>query len=272
MTRNWLINLMLGLLLLVLAGCGSANISSGDATNISLSLAASNTTVAVDQITTLTSTISTTLSAKNNLEITFLSSNESVIPSMTARTDSTGVATAIVKPKNSISTATTVSFIAAVGGARSNSVSITINPAALTFTAGAAATFDVLKITPLGTPIRFVQQGVTITMKDPSGNPVANQSVEITVKSITNRGITSTSSDHIVFQPVDGTPDIESPPGTLTVKTNSTGVADLPYYAVILASGNPHVITVNFEVKTTYNGQVYTATGSTMYTLTMNGT
>lgn len=251
----------------MLSACGGGG---GDNTNGSVALTVSKSAVGTGSTFSGTVTfISPVSTAYNGKSVSIVSDNTSLIPNGSGFLNNAGVANIPLQPLNVITTPKTVNLVAVVDGIRSTAVQVTVTTPTLTLAPPANSSFAATG--SINQTVRFVAQNLALTFKDSLGNPVQNQSITLTVKTINNQR----SGDQVVFFPSAGT-EVIAPPGTITVFTDSNGVASVPVSIDILtpsSAPSQHVITVLWEAEADiigHNNTVLTfmASGSTQLTVT----
>ncbi|MDR3579679.1 MAG: hypothetical protein P4L44_06940 [Oryzomonas sp.] len=261
----------------LLDGCGGG----GGNTIGSLSLAVTSANVAAGQQTVATATYATTVTTTpNNLKISFISSDPTIISNTEAYTNGVGVAQAPLQTHNVSSTTKTVTVYAMVGDLVSTEIKIVVTPAMLTLVPPGTGTFTVTSDSVTKTcaagSVRIVNSGATVKFVDPTGNPVKGQTVQVFVDSMTN-GVTG--FDDVVFFPgAVGQITVDPPPPAGTPVVLTTDVNGLAYIPVAIdvgvpaASGDSHVITVQWMATASATGEnntplSYLVAGQTMATI-----
>ncbi|MFA7060842.1 MAG: hypothetical protein WC156_08495 [Pedobacter sp.] len=271
--------LMFLLIVALLSACGSGGGSGNTSGALVLSLP---TSVAAGTAMTATATLSSTSGRPlNNLKVEYVSDNQNVIPNVTDSngTSPSGVSQVSLSTKNVLPTVATVKIYAVVDGVRSNSVTVTVNPAKLTLTPPADTIIPITadsttKLCPGGI-MRLVISGAQIKFSDSSGVGVNGQPVTIAVTSLTN-GISS--GDQVVLYP-SGASTVTIPPypNFVTSNTDNNGIWFLPVTIDGVSptvSGGQHVFTVNWQASAKRLGDEgdisYSVTGQTMLTISCN--
>lgn len=251
----------------MLSACGG---SGSDNTNGSVTLVVNKTSVGTGSTFSGTVTFVSPIStAYNGKSVSILSDNTSLIPNGSGFLNNSGVANIPLQPLSVITTPKTVNLVAVVDGIRSTSVQVTVTTPTLTLAPPADSTFAATGST--NQTVRFVAENLALTFKDSLGNPVQNQNITLSVKTINNQRL----GDQVVFFPTAGT-EIIAPPGKITVVTDSRGIANVPVSIDILTPSfapSQHVITVLWEAEADiigHNNTVLTfmASGSTQLTVT----
>lgn len=258
-------NILIISILVMLQACGGSDNHNG-----SVALSVDKTSVGTGS--TFAATVAVTspsAAAFNGLDVSIVSDNTDVIPNASGTTNNAGVAHIVLKPLSVITTAKTVNLVAVVGGVRSLSVPVTVTAPTLTLAPPADATFAAAGST--NSAVRFVAQNLKVSFNDSLGNPVQNQNITLAVDTINNQR----PGDQAVFFPTAGT-QVIAPPGTVTVVTDSSGVATIPASIDVVTPssvGGQHVITIIWKASAGILGfnntpLTFTASGATQVTVT----
>ena len=258
----WLLSFLLAVLL---AGCGGGG---GSNSNGILTLQVGNQVADAGKPLTVTAqfALEGRTTGLNGLKITIYSPDyPEMINRTTLTTDLSGYATGVVTTNNITTNQVQLTLLAKIGDVISSPVSVTLNPATLTFTPPGDGTFTVAAASAGGV-LRVVNGGSQVTIRDgASGSPFQNQEVTISVQTIVNQR----NGDQVVFFPVPGT-EVIAPPGVIILTTDSNGTVILPI-AVDMVSASPgasHVINVIWKITAETDGGTLVGYGSTLYTVT----
>lgn len=204
-----------------------------------------------------------------NKTITIVSSNPTVIPPATAVTDSTGKAEVTIPVPSNAPKDSVVSLYAAYGSVVSKPVAVTIASSnALVLNLAPNPVFPrTVAINADASTGRVVVQGNTLTFTGPQG-VIPNQNISLSIDRIDNW----VNGDVVT---VNGTAfSTTIPTGSVTLTTDSTGTAQIPLLVDVVlpkaaaTAGQTvsHIYVIYWRATTSYGGQTYVATGSTMVT------
>lgn len=267
MTRRLWRFLSVGILLLTAtlpqAGCGNGG---GDTTSGSLTLAIDKTAVNCGDVVVATVTLKTTSTAPvNGVKVRVMSADQMAIADATGSTNTSGVAN-IVLPAKWIASDKAVTLVAGADGvSQSTSQMVTVSAPKLVVNLPATNALSFKAIAGGGYG-QVVMQGTSMSFKNGNGNPIAGQSINLYVDSITNKE----DFTEVIFEPIQGS-QIVAPPGFLTSVTEGNGTAQIPMKVTVRipgVSGALSVMTVNWRAVTTYQGVTFTTTGSSQFTVT----
>lgn len=267
----------------VLHGCGGG----GGNSNGSLALAVTSSNVGAGQqtvaVATYTPSATTTATTLNNLKVSFVSSDPTIISNAEAYTNSLGIAQAPLQTHNVSNVLKTITVVAKVGDLTTAETKITVTPATLTLTAPAAGTFAVKSDSTTKTcasgQVGVVPSGAQVKFVDPTGQPVYKQTVQFSVDSISN-GVDGLGE--VIFYPgtvaqfiVDPPPPAQTP---VVLTTDANGVAFIPLSILAgtpSSTGGVNTIVVQWLATTTAMGEnntplTYAVAGQSSLTVTCN--
>lgn len=267
----------------VLHGCGGG----GGNSNGALALTVTSTSVGAGQqtiaVATYTPSATTTATTLNNLKVSFVSSDPTIISNAEAFTNNLGIAQATLQTHNVSNVLKTITVVAKVGDLTTAETKITVTPATLTLVPPGTATFSVASDSTTkscgGGLAGVVPGDATVKFVDPTGQPLYNQTVKLSVDSISNGRNSVLGDAEVIFYP--GTLQefiVYAPPpaGTPVVLTTDTnGVAYIPVSilaGVPLGQGGVNTIAVQWLATTTALGEnntplTYSVAGQSLLTV-----
>lgn len=262
----------------IMAGCGGGG-GAGAASNASILISSTLTSVPAGSSFPVTITISGDFPTLSGIDSEVESDNPSVIPKVSASKSTAGSAGANVTVNNISTIAQTVRIRAKIKDSSVTSpwIALTVQPATLELSppVDASVTFISDTTTKLcasvGSIYRYVVSGANVTFKNPSGIPVYNQPVTITVTSISN----FSGVEQVTFWPGGTNQTIMPPFGTtLTMNTDTNGIYYWPVAIdgyVPVSQNAVNTFVVNWRVTTTSSGTnnvplFYDVTGQTLVT------
>lgn len=265
-------------IMLSITGCGGSG-GSGAASNASILVSTTLINVPAGSSFPVSIIISGDFPSLSGIDSEVESDNPAVIPKVSASKSTAGSASANVTVNNISTTAQTVRIRAKIKDSSVTSpwIALTVKPATLELTPPADASVTFISDTTSklcaspGDIYRYVVAGANVTFKTPSGIPVYNQPVTITVTSVSNYS----GYELVTFWP-GGTNQTIMPPfnTTLTMNTDTNGTYYWPVAIdgyVPVSQNAVNTFVVNWRVTTTSSGTnnvqlFYDVTGQTLVT------
>ena len=253
------IAVLLLITVVIIAGCGG---DTGGGSNPVVILTPAAGEVPAGTSVPVTIKITANYPTLSGFEFQVESDNSSIIPAVGSTKSNNGTSYADVYVKN-ISTQTQTVHIRAKlkdGEIYSSWIPLTVKPATLTLTPPADSTVEFTADTETnlcaggGFATRLVVSGANVSFKNTEGTAVQDQSIVISVDSISN----PSGLDQVVFFP-GGTLETSIPPyaTTLSATTNTSGLYLWPVAIdglIPADKGGQHVFVVNWRVTATNIG------------------